>query len=337
MTSSATRVGGASLSFGLPFCELHVHLEGTLEPEMIFSLATRNEFEMPYSGISDLRRRYEFADLQSFLDLYYDNMTVLQTERDFFDLALGFLARAHEGGVRHVEMFLDPQAHSARGIPVERVLAGAHKAKLEAQREFGITAEIIVCVLRDQPVRSAHEMLESVLLSGVPVAGIGLDSAEIGYPPRLFRDVFSAARDAGLRCVAHAGEEGPPDYIWQALDVLGAERIDHGVRCLEDVSLVARLAADQIPLTVCPMSNERLRVVDSVADIPLRQMLEHGLLVTLNSDDPAYFGGYLEDNLQACIAAFGFNRRDLNVFAGNSIKASFASNERKAQLLEELD
>ncbi|TAM67554.1 MAG: adenosine deaminase [Microbacteriaceae bacterium] len=336
MTDTAIRTLTLLREHPLPFCELHVHIEGTLEPATIFDLAARNRLTLPYRDIEDLSRRYEFTDLQSFLDLYYDNMSVLRQERDYYDLTLQYLTRADLAGVRHVELFVDPQAHSIRGISTQTVLGGVSKGIASAVELHGLTAELIVCVLRDQPVASAHEMLESVLASGIRVAGIGLDSAELGYPPSLFRSVFEEAHANGLRRVAHAGEEGPAEYVWQALDDLGAERIDHGIRCLDDDALVARLVRDRIPLTVCPLSNVRLGVAEELGRLPLRRMLDRGLVVTLNSDDPAYFGGYLDQNVEACVTAFGLDYAELTALAANSIEAAFVSDTRRAQLTGEL-
>jgi adenosine deaminase len=320
----------------LPFCELHVHLEGTLEPGTIFDLAERKGMSLPYSSRADLSAAYDFADLSSFLDLYYQNMSVLTHEDDFEQLAYAYLARAHQAGVAHAEVFVDPQAHLVRGVTVAAVLGGVTRGIEAATIAYGITASVIVCVLRDHTVASAAAMLDDVLASGYPVIGIGLDSAEVGYPPSLFRSVFTTARDGGLRAVAHAGEEGPPEYIWQALDELGAERIDHGLRCLEDDALVSRLVNDRIPLTLCPLSNVRLRVVDTLSDLPLRHMLDRGLLVTLNSDDPAYFGGYFDDILAACIQSFGLTSEQVRMLARNSIDAAFLGEGRRSELLHQL-
>lgn len=307
----------------LPFCELHVHIEGTLEPATIFALAQAKGLTLPYASEAELQDAYQFADLQSFLNLYYDNMQVLQTEDDFFELAAAYLRRAHAGGVVHAEMFVDPQAHSKRGIPETVVLAGLHRAIDIVGEETGISASIIVCILRDDPVDEAARMVDRVLSSGFAITGLGLDSAEVGYPPSLFQGIFERARAAGLRLVAHAGEEGPADYVWQALDTLGVERIDHGNRALEDAALVARLAADRIPLTMCPLSNGRLRVIRDLSEFPLRQALDAGLLVTINSDDPAYFGGYLDDNLRALTRTFALTADELRDLAVNSVDASF--------------
>ena len=319
-----------------PLAELHLHLEGTLEPETIFELAKANSVPLPYADLAELRTRYEFDDLGSFLALYYENMAVLQTAADFEAMTWLYAARAARAGVRHAEVFIDPQAHTGRGITTKTVLTGVRAGLDRAQHELDLSSGIIVCVLRDQPVDGARRMLDEALASDVPLLGVGLDSAEVGYPPELFADVFAAAGAAGLRKVAHAGEEGPPAYIWQALDVLGAERIDHGVRCLEDDALVARLTSEQIPLTVCPLSNVRLQVIDDLAEHPLPRMLERGLNVCLNSDDPAYFGGYLDDNVDQCTTALKLSEGDLDLLAANSIRSSFAVQDRKDRLLGEL-
>ena len=315
-----------------PFCELHLHIEGTLEPATIFQLARQQRLTLPYADEDDLARRYEFTDLQSFLDLYYDNMRVLRSEDDFFAMAWAYFLRARVAGVAHVELFVDPQAHSVRGVAEMTVLRGLRQAMDRAEGELGISSSIIACVLRDQSVDSAHAMLDAVLSADVPVTGLGLDSAEAGNPPSTFAGVFADARAAGLHVVAHAGEEGPADYVWEALDLLGAERIDHGIHALDDSALVRRLVADRIPLTVCPLSNVRLRVVQQVADIPIRRMLDEGLCVTINSDDPAYFGGYLDDNLRSVEEAFGLTDDDLDQLCENSISASFLPGDEKAEL-----
>ncbi|MFB7493164.1 adenosine deaminase [Streptomyces sp. NPDC056161] len=325
-----------SVPLPAPLAELHLHLEGTLEPAAIFELAGRNGIVLPYAGVDDLAERYRFTGLQSFLDLYFANMSTLVTQADFEDMTRRYLLRAHAAGVRHAEVFVDPQAHTARGIATGTVLHGVHAAMRRAAAELHMTGGIIVCALRDQPPADAMDMLDTSLATGVPLLGLGLSSAEAGHPPADFREVFAAAGEAGLRRVAHAGEEGPPEYIWQALDLLGAERIDHGVRCLEDPALVARLAAERIPLTVCPLSNVCLRVVDRLADHPLRRMLDAGLAVCVNSDDPAYFGGYLDDNLRACADTLRLDRAALDLLAANSIAASFASEARKRDLLDQL-
>jgi adenosine deaminase len=320
----------------LPKAELHLHLEGTLEPDTIFQFAERNRIPLPYADVDDLAARYRFDDLQSFLDLYYANMATLQTVEDFADMTEAYLARASAAGVRHAEVFLDPQAHTHRGIPLEAVLEGVTSALSTSERRHGISTGLIVAILRDHSAESAMATLDAVLASGTNVVGIGLDSAEVGHPPSKFVEVFAKARANGLRAVAHAGEEGPPSYIWEALDLLRVERIDHGVRCLEDDALVRRLAAEQIPLTVCPLSNVRLRVVPDLARHPLPAMLSRDLLVTVNSDDPAYFDGYVDDNYAAVQAALSLPPETLCELAANSIRASFLDNERKSALLAEI-
>ncbi|MCK0089925.1 adenosine deaminase [Rhodococcus sp. F64268] len=303
--------------------ELHVHIEGTLEPELIFALAERNRIELPYRDLDDLRGRYEFGDLVSFLDLYYANMEVLRTAEDFADLARAYFARAARAGVTRVEFFFDPQAHTARGVELREVVDGLADAAAGAQREYGLDAAMIASIVRDRPVAEANDTFTDLMKMQAPIIALGLDSAEVGYPPSLFEDVFARARAEGLRITAHAGEEGPPEYVRQALDLLGAERIDHGIRSLEDPDLVARLVEEQIPLTVCPLSNVRLRVVDTLADHPLRRMLEAGLSVSVNSDDPAYFGGYVDDAFTALREHLGLTDEERAVLARNSMRAAF--------------
>jgi adenosine deaminase len=320
----------------LPKAELHLHLEGTLEPETILRLAERNRVALPYRDVDELAARYEFEDLQSFLDLYYANMATLCTAQDFADMTEAYLARAAAAGVRHAEVFLDPQAHTARGVALEEVLDGVTAALQAGPAAYGISTGLIITMLRDLSADSAMRTLDKILQIGTPILGVGLDSAELGNPPSKFRAVFDRARAEGLHTVAHAGEEGPPAYVWEALDLLGAERIDHGVRCLEDERLVARLADEQTPLTVCPLSNVRLRVVRQLADHPLPRMLKAGLLVTVNSDDPAYFGGYVDDNYDAIATALELDDATLAELARNSIVASFLDPGRRAALLAEI-
>jgi adenosine deaminase len=320
----------------LPKAELHLHLEGTLEPETIFRLADRNGIRLPYVDVDDLAARYRFDDLQSFLDLYYANMATLQTAEDFADMAEAYLVRASVAGVRHAEVFLDPQAHTDRGIPLDSVLEGVASALTTSEQRHGISTGLIVAILRDHSAESAMATLDAVLASGADILGIGLDSAEVGHPPSKFVEVFAKARANGLRAVAHAGEEGPPSYIWEALDLLQAERIDHGVRCLEDDALVHRLASEQIPLTVCPLSNVRLRVVPDLTRHPLPAMLQRDLLVTVNSDDPAYFGGYIDDNYAGIQTSLSLSPETLRKLAANSIRSSFLDNPRKAALLAQI-
>jgi adenosine deaminase len=320
----------------LPKAELHLHIEGTLEPELMFELARRNGVRLPYADPKAVRCAYRFSSLQSFLDVYYRACSVLIHERDFYELTTAYLARASDQGVRHVEIFFDPQTHTARGVKLETVVRGIGRALSEAG-QFGITSHLIMCFLRDLPVDHALSTFEEALAHRDVIFGVGLDSAEVGNPPQKFREVFERAIGAGFRAVAHAGEEGPPDYIWQALDLLGAERIDHGVRCLEDRRLVQRLETDRIPLTVCPFSNVKLRVVDTLEQHPLAKMLEQGLCATVNSDDPAYFGGYVGDNLAGVAQALQLDDGMLVQLARNSFEASFLDNATRARHLAELD
>nr|WP_249124593.1 adenosine deaminase [Saccharopolyspora erythraea] len=326
--------GGATTP--LPKAELHLHIEGTLEPELVFACARRNGVQLPFADVEELRRRYVFDDLQSFLDLYYLAMDVLRTERDFTELADAYLARAREQGVRHAEIFFDPQAHVSRGVPLEVVLDGLEASLSTARERFGISTRLIACFLRDRGPREAMETWEALEPHTARLHGVGLDSAEVGHPPDAFEPVFARARQAGLHLVAHAGEEGPPDYIWQALDVLGVERVDHGIRALEDPALLARLARDRTPLTVCPLSNVRLRCVPSLAEHRLPELVDAGVLVTINSDDPAYFGGYVDDNFQALRRELGFGDDVLRELAANSFRASFVEDDERARLLGEL-
>lgn len=321
----------------LPAAELHLHLEGTLEPETIFAIAERNKVALPYGDIDKLRARHAFTDLQSFLDLCYSSVDVLRTAEDFADMTTAYLKRAAAAGVRHAEVFLDPQAHTARGVPLPDIMAGVEGALAESLRTHGLSTGLIVAFLRDQSEESAMETLDAVLALDTAFIGVGLDSAEVGHPPSKFAGVFQRARAEGRHRVAHAGEEGPPSYIWRALDVLGVERIDHGVRCLEDEQLVRRLVEDQVPLTVCPLSNVCLRVVEDITSHPLPTMLGQGIKVTVNSDDPAYFGGYIDDNLDALTQAGRLTPGDLVTLARNSIEASFADPGRKEELLHELE
>ena len=319
-----------------PCAELHLHIEGTLEPELIFELAGRNGIDLPYASLEDLRARYRFTDLQSFLDLYYANMDVLRTREDFADMTRAYLRRAAAAGVRHVEMMMDPQAHLIRGVPLETSVSGVCSALAASEAEFGISSGLIAAFLRDRPAEEAMEVLEELLAMGAPIIGIGLDSAEVGNPPAAFAPLYHRAREAGLRTVAHAGEEGPAHYVEQALDLLQVDRIDHGIRCLDDPALVQRLVRERIPLTVCPLSNVRLQAVDSAGEHPLPQMLEHGLNISVNSDDPAYFGGYADDNYRVMQETFGLNRAQLALLAANSIEASFAPPGRRKELLAEV-
>jgi adenosine deaminase len=326
-----------SALFALPKAELHLHIEGTLEPDLVFELAGRNGVSLPFASVEELKAQYDFDDLQSFLDLYYATMDVLRTEHDFAELTRRYLATAASQGVRHVELFFDPQAHTARGVRLETVVDGISTALDEAERDLGITSGIILSFLRDRPVEEAEATLMAGLSRSERIIAVGLDSAEVGNPPALFEDVFARARDEGLHAVAHAGEEGPPEYIAEALDLLQAERIDHGIRAIEDPELVARLAAEAIPLTICPLSNVRLRTVPVLADHPILRLDAAGVPVTVNSDDPAYFGGYIGDNFVALRDALGLTTAQAERFARTSIAASFAPDDRKSELLESID
>ncbi|MEU6369062.1 adenosine deaminase [Streptomyces sp. NPDC046931] len=323
----------------LPKAELHLHIEGTLEPELAFELAARNGVELPYADTDELRKAYAFEDLQSFLNLYFELMTVLRTERDFEDLANAYLARAATQGVRHAEIFFDPQAHIARGVPMGTVVEGLWRALGRSEENHGVSTQLIMCFLRDESADSAMETLRAAEPYLDRIVGVGLDSAEVGHPPAKFREVYEAAAALGLRRVAHAGEEGPPEYITEALDVLGIERVDHGVRCLEDPVLVERLVRERVPLTLCPLSNVRLRAVDVMADHPLPAMLDAGLLCTVNSDDPAYFGGYAGDNFDAVRDTFALSEERMRELARNSFVVSFLEHdeERRARYLAEVD
>lgn len=318
----------------LPKAELHVHIEGTLEPEMMFALAKRNGYELPYESVSDVAGAYQFTDLQSFLDIYYQGAAVLQTPDDFYELMNAYLDRAAIDGVRHAEIFFDPQSHTERGVEFGVVMEGFRAAMAEAD---GLSSSLILCFLRHLSGADAVQTMAAAEPHLEGVVAVGLDSSEVGNPPELFQDAYAMASELGLRAVAHAGEEGPPEYVTAALDVLGAERIDHGVRSLEDMDLVARLRRNQTPLTVCPLSNVALHVVDRLEDHPLPAMIEAGLLVSVNSDDPAYFGGYVGDNYEALSTRLGFNEASLVSLARNSILSSFADEQRKADLATELD
>ncbi|MFD4689900.1 adenosine deaminase [Streptomyces sp. NBC_00683] len=323
----------------LPKAELHLHIEGTLEPELAFALAARNGVDLPFADTEELRTAYLFEDLQSFLDLYYALMAVLRTEDDFAELADAYLARAAAQGVRHAEIFFDPQAHTDRGVPIGTVIEGLGRALERSEETHGISTQLIMCFLRDLSAESALETLEAAKPYLHRISAVGLDSAEAGHPPAKFREVYAAATALGLRKVAHAGEEGPPEYIREALDVLGVERIDHGLRCMEDPELVDRLVSERIPLTLCPLSNVRLRAVDTLEDHPLPAMMAAGLLCTVNSDDPAYFGGYVGDTFHAVHEALGLDREQLRTLARNSFEAAFLDHdeERRARYLCEVE
>lgn len=321
----------------MPKAELHIHIEGSLEPELIFALAKRNGVALRYASVDELRRAYAFTDLQSFLDIYYAGASVLLHEQDFYDMTWAYLQRAHADNVRHAEIFFDPQTHTERGVAFSTVIDGIHRALDDAKRHWGMSGALIMCFLRHLPEEDALATLEQAIPHRAKFIGVGLDSSERGHPPEKFARVFARCKELGLHLVAHAGEEGPPDYIRSALDVLHVERIDHGVRCLEDAALTRRLAEQRVPLTVCPLSNIKLRVFDRLADHNLLKLLEAGLLVTVNSDDPAYFGGYVNDNFLRMFEALPLGREQARLLARNSFVASFLDEAAKRKLLEEVD
>ena len=315
----------------MPKAELHMHIEGSLEPEMIFALAQRNGVALPYASVDELRRAYAFTDLQSFLDIYYAGASVLLTEQDFYDMAQAYLARAATENAVHAEIFFDPQTHTARGVPMETVIRGLSRACADALAQHGISAALILCFLRHLSEQEAFETLEAALPLRDHFIGVGLDSSEVGHPLEKFARVFARCRELGFHIVAHAGEEGPPAYIWQALDVLGAVRIDHGVQALHDAALMQRLAAERVPLTVCPLSNQKLCVFSDLREHPMPRLLDAGLCATVNSDDPAYFGGYVNANFTQLFAATGMGARHAWQLAANSFEASFAPEADKAR------
>ena len=321
---------------GIPKAELHLHIEGTLEPEMAFELARKHRVSMPYSSVEALRHAYRFTDLQSFLDVYYQGANVLRDESDFHVLTTAYLRRAHADGVVHAEIFFDPQTHTTRGVPFEAVIGGIHSALAEGERTLGITHRLILCFLRHLSAEDAMATLEQALPHRGMIAAVGLDSSELGHPPAKFAAVFARARSAGLLAVAHAGEEGPPQYVREALDLLEVKRIDHGVRSEEDPALLERLARERVPLTVCPLSNVRLRVFDRMEDHNLRRLLQRGLCVTVNSDDPAYFGGYFVENYLAAYRALNLSRAEIVQLVSNSIEASFLTQSEREDWLRKI-
>ncbi len=321
----------------LPKAELHLHIEGSLEPELMFELAQRNDVAIPFASVEEVRAAYAFSNLQDFLDIYYQGMGVLHTEQDFHDLTAAYLARAHADAVRHVEIFFDPQGHTERGIAFETVVTGITRALDDANARTGITAKLILCFLRHLSEADADATLDAALPYLDRIDGVGLDSSEVGHPPAKFERVFTRARALGLKIVAHAGEEGPPAYVYEALDLLKVDRIDHGNRSLEDPALVARLAAEGICLTVCPLSNLKLCVVGDLAAHPLRTMLGAGLVATVNSDDPSYFGGYVNANYLAVADALDLTKAELVTLARNSFTGSFLDDAAKAKHLAAID
>jgi adenosine deaminase len=321
----------------LPKAELHLHLEGSLEPELMFELALRNQVTIPFDSVDEVRAAYRFNNLQEFLDIYYQGMAVLGTEQDFFDLTVAYCRRAHADSVQHTEVFFDPQAHAARGVPMSTVVNGITRGLDYAQAQWGMSSGLIMCFLRHLDEAAAFDALREMEPFLERIVGVGLDSSELGHPPSKFKNVFAEARKLGLRAVAHAGEEGPPEYVWEALDILKIERLDHGNRALEDEALVRRLVDEGMALTVCPLSNLKLCVVSDMRDHPLRRMLEAGLAATVNSDDPSYFGGYLNDNFEAVTTALSLNPHELAQLARNSFNASWLPPSTREQHVAEVD
>ena len=320
----------------MPKAELHIHIEGSLEPELIFALAARNGVKLPYASVEALRAAYAFTNLQSFLDIYYAGASVLLHEQDFYDMAWAYLERAAADHVVHTEMFFDPQTHTERGVSMQVVIDGLHRACVDAQSKLGVSAQLILCFLRHLSEEAALETLEQALPFRDKFIGVGLDSSEVGHPPEKFKNVFAKAGALGLHRVAHAGEEGPPAYIWSALDVLGVERIDHGVQSIHDAALMQRLARARVPLTVCPLSNQKLCVFPDLADHNIGALLDAGLCVTINSDDPAYFGGYMNENFVQTFAATGLTAQQAYQLAANSFEASFISESQRHRWMHEL-
>ncbi len=327
----------SALLRSMPKAELHMHIEGSLEPELIFALAQRNNVTIPYASVEDLRRAYAFTNLQSFLDIYYAGASVLLKEQDFYDMAWAYLLRAQADNVLHTEMFFDPQTHTARGVAMEAVINGLHRACVDAKEKLGVSALLILCFLRHLSEDDAFATLEQALPYRDRFVGVGLDSSEVGHPPEKFAKVFARCRALGFHLVAHAGEEGPPEYVWTALDLLKVERIDHGVQSSRDPALMKRLAQDRIPLTVCPLSNLKLCVFPSLAQHNLGALLDAGLMATVNSDDPAYFGGYVNENFTQTFAATGLTAQHAYTLARNSFEASFVDAGTQRGFVDRLD
>ena len=320
-----------------PKAELHVHIEGTLEPELMFKLAKRNNIKIPFENINDVKSAYNFSNLVSFLNIFYQGSNVLVKEQDFFDLTWAYTLKCKEDNVVHTEIFFDPQTHINRGIHFEVVINGIYKALVKANKEFGLTSKIIMCFLRHLNEKSAFEILDQALVHKNKIIGVGLDSSELGHPPRKFERVFNKAIKEGFLTVAHAGEEGPPEYIWEALDLLKVKRIDHGVRCLKDEKLVQKLRDEQIPLTVCPLSNVKLCIFKKLEDHNLKKLLNKGLIVMVNSDDPAYFGGYLNTNLIECQIALNLTKEDIKRLVINSFRSSFLNEDEKKKWIAQIN
>ncbi|MCV2402678.1 adenosine deaminase [Marinomonas sp. C2222] len=326
-----------SLAKKMPKTELHLHIEGTFEPEQMFAIAQRNQVELTYKTVDELREAYQFTQLQDFLDLYYQGMSVLLHEADFYDLTMAYLTKVHSENVVHVEIFFDPQGHLSRGVPFDVQINGIHKALKDAEAKWGMTSKLIMSFLRHLSEVSAFETLEFAKPFLPSIDGVGLDSSEVGHPPEKFANVFKACRDLGLKITAHAGEEGPPEYVWQALDVINVDRIDHGNRALEDENLISEIKKRGLALTVCPLSNLKLCVVKDMKEHPIRTMLQQGLKATVNSDDPAYFGGYMNDNYIALIEKSGITKQELLQLAINGIELSWMDESQKTTHLEQLE
>lgn len=320
----------------LPKAELHVHIEGTFEPELMFAIAQRNQIQIPYQSVEEVKQAYNFHNLQSFLDIYYAGANVLVHEQDFYDLAWAYFEKCAEDKVVHTEMFFDPQTHTERGVEFATVIAGLKRACIDAKEKLGISSQLIMCFLRHLSEEKAFETLEQALPFKDKIIAVGLDSSEVGHPPAKFERVFAKAREAGFLIVAHAGEEGPPEYVWEALDLLKVNRIDHGVRSEEDKQLMARLIAEKMPLTVCPLSNLKLCVVNDMKEHNIRRLLQQGVHVTVNSDDPSYFGGYMNDNFIAIQQALDLSNEELKQLATNSFEASFISDQEKQKWIAEI-
>ncbi len=320
----------------VPKTELHLHIEGTLEPELMFDLAKRNNIKIPYSNVDEVKSAYNFSNLETFLNIYYEGSKVLIKEQDFFDLTWSYAIKCREDNIVHTEIFFDPQAHLNRGVKFETVINGINKALLKANKEFGLTYKIIMCFLRHLNEKSAFEVLDQAIEHKDKIIAVGLDSSEKGNPPSKFKNVFKKAIKEGFLTVAHAGEEGPPEYIWEAINLLEVKRIDHGVQCLKDEKLTKELIKKQIPLTVCPLSNIKLCVFKNLEEHNLKKMLNEGLMVMVNSDDPAYFGGYLNDNLVESQAALNLSKNELKTLIINSFKSSFLSEEKKMQWIKKI-
>jgi len=321
----------------IPKAELHIHIEGALEPDLLFKLAKRNDIQIPFANVNEVKSAYNFSNLESFLNIFYQGSKVLIKEQDFFDLAWAYTLKCKEDNVVHTEIFFDPQTHVNRGIDFDVVINGIYKALLKANKEFGLTSKIIMCFLRHLDEASAFKILDQALVHKDKIVGVGLDSSEVGHPPRKFEKLLKKAIEKGFLTVAHAGEEGPPEYIWEALNLLKVKRIDHGVQCLKDEKLVQRLRDEQIPLTVCPLSNIKLCVFEKLEDHNLKKLLDKGLTAIVNSDDPAYFGGYINTNFIECQKALNLSTEDVKRLAINSFKSSFLSEDEKKKWIDQIN